>query len=257
MRCICYKIISIGKCGRLGNRYIRARAEAAAAIREKNFTLTYHGNAQGNLTPEKKLDKDFVRRMFGDVLWWHNNTNGVVSCCSDCITADGIYLKNETCRLFRMEQDFFEPRGIGYGIENSSSANKYCTPDEMNKVRDMLGDAPGAGMILDAGHAHVYLTGQSQKMNLAEYIGQIPFRIHEVHITDNHGEKDEHLLPGQGTMDFRLLREGLERCGFNGVISLEVCPDIQHGIYCWDLSTDYGRDMVCRARDAFLKQFGE
>ncbi len=233
------------------------RAEAAAAIREKHFTLTYHGNVQNSLTPKKKLNPDFIREMFDDVLWWHKNTNGVVSCCSDTIAIDGVYLQEETHRLFRLEQEFFAPEKIGYGIENSPSAGRYSEPEEMESVRKMLNDPPGAGMILDAGHAHVYLTqNKGCGMDLADYICRLPFRIYEVHITDNHGTADEHLLPGMGTLDFRQLRAGLEARGFDGVISLEVCPDIRNGVYCWDLSRSDGRDMVLRARDAFFKAYG-
>ncbi len=234
-------------------------AEAAAAIREKNFSLTYHGNVQGHLTPDQKIDTDFARQMFENVLWWHENTNGVVSCCSDCLSAlrDGSqeYLKEETRRLFLLERDFFEPAGIGYGIENSFSG-KYCTREEMEETKKWLEDAPRAGMILDSGHAHVHLSQSNSGMDLAEYIRQIPFHIYEVHVTDNHGAADEHLFPGKGTLDFRRLREGLEQRGFDGVISLEVCPDIIHGVCQWDLSTSAGRDMVYRARDAFLEAYG-
>ncbi len=234
-------------------------AEAAAAIREKNFSLAYHGNVQNYLTPEQKLNTDFVRQMFENVMWWHENTNGVVSCCSDCISVpqkDGMeYLKEETLRLFRLERDFFESAGIGYGIENAFGG-RYCTPEEMEETKKQLENAPHAGMILDAGHAHVHLSQSNAGMDLAEYIRQIPFHIYEVHVTDNHGSADEHLLPGKGTLDFRRLREGLELNGFDGVISLEVCPDIIHGVYCWDLAASAGRDMVYRARDAFFEAFG-
>ncbi len=234
-------------------------AEAAAAIREKNFALAYHGNVHNNLTAEMKPDQVFVRKMFDNVMWWHTNTNGVVSCCSDTLTAEQngakVYLKDETFRLFRTERDFFEPVGIGYGIENSFNG-KYCTIEEMRKAQEQLGEAPRAGMIFDVGHAHVHLTQSEQKMSLADYIREIPFHIYEVHVTDNHGTADEHLLPGMGNIDFQQMRAGLEQRGFDGVISLEVCPDIIHGVYGWDLAASAGRDMVLRARDSFFKMFG-
>ncbi len=242
----------------------KEREEAAHAIREKKFSVTYHGNVQANLTSDQKIDMDFAARLFEDVIWWHENTNGVVSCCSDMISATPAgsvrtYLPDETLRLFQMEADFFERYGIGYGIENCflmPSGTGYCSLDEMNRMKNMLVNAPGAGMIFDTGHAHVYLTSNNRgRMGIDEYVEKMPFRIYELHVTDNHGARDEHLLPGCGSLDYSRLRSGLERRGFTGIVSLEICPDILNGRYGWNIVEQENKDVIRRAKDDFLAAY--
>ncbi len=237
--------------------------DAAAAIRQHNFTLAFHGNVQGSLNADRKFDRDFAKRVFENVLWWHENTNGVVSCCSDAITAEfpggqRAFLPDETFQLFQMEADFFEGTGIGYGIENSfctADSFSYAAPDMMNHFQIRLQNAPNAGMIFDVGHANIYLNRNFPEMQLSDYIRKIPFKIYELHITDNHGERDEHFGPGTGTVDFPELKRAMAERGFDGIISMEVCKDIQHGLYAWDLSKPEEADQVRRFRDDFLRLY--
>lgn len=218
------------------------REDAAAAIRELGFSVTYHGCVQWWVGPDQRIDDGKMLAMFEDVRWWHEHTNGVVSCCSDRVagwTEDGPnrrYLEGETRRLAQCESDFFEPLGIGYGIENCF--HRYCFHEEMQALNDSLrGPAPHLGSILDVGHAYVHVsTDRTDGMSLEEYIDRIPVRIWELHITDNHGASDEHLAPGEGTLDFRALRRAMDRRGFNGPISMEVCKDAAHGDNCFDLT---------------------
>lgn len=226
------------------------RKEAAAAIKELDFTLCWHGNVQANLTGDFHLDENFARRIFDDVLWWHQNTNGVISCCSDNISAvtpdhpQGVYLKEDTSRLLQMQSKFFENSGtgIGYGIENSclrQDKTGYARVSDMQEFKDQLENAEHAGMIFDVGHAHIFLNrSPEEKMDLVEYMSRIPFKIFEMHITDNHGTRDEHLVPGEGNIDYSQLYEGAKRIGFDGVISLEVCKDICRGYYSFDLNNE-------------------
>lgn len=243
------------------------REEAAAAIREKNFALTWHGNMHADLTVDLKLDLGFVNAVFDDVIWWHERTGGVVSCCSDMISvappgAARTYLREETLRLFQLAADRFEGTGIGYGIENAffmPDGTGYASLAEMRTMKQRLRNAPHAGMILDAGHANVYLTYNAPgALTLDQYVRELPFKIYELHITDNLGYRDQHLLPGEGTLDFARLRAGLESRGdFDGVISLEICPDILNNQYTWDISKPENRDVIRRARDRFLAAFSQ
>jgi sugar phosphate isomerase/epimerase len=43
-----------------------------------------------------------------------------------------------------------------------------------------------------------------------------------VHISDNHGRKEEHLLPGDGTIDFPPAFKALREAGFVGPFNLEA-----------------------------------
>ena len=68
------------------------------------------------------------------------------------------------------------------------------TPEHLLTILDM-GHLRDVGVCLDLGHAHI-TTG------VAEAIATLGKRIVSVHVHDNHGVKDEHLWPGDGTIDW-------------------------------------------------------
>lgn len=68
---------------------------------------------------------------------------------------------------------------------------------------------------LDFGHANVWL------LKPIELLNKHGKRLHTVHISDNDGEKDYHLIPGDGTMDWKVLMKELKKY-YHGPIMLEV-----------------------------------
>ena len=65
-----------------------------------------------------------------------------------------------------------------------------------------------------------------------------------LHVQDNHGEKkDEHLLPGDGTVDWKLFLETLHKIGYKGELVLEAhhqsidAPDNERDAILTDLLT--------------------
>lgn len=71
------------------------------------------------------------------------------------------------------------------------------------------------GFVFDNGHAHIF--GASE-----EYLRLCGLRLCGLHIQDGNGEKDEHLLPGAGTVDWRTFMAGVVRTGYTGQLMLEV-----------------------------------
>jgi sugar phosphate isomerase/epimerase len=67
---------------------------------------------------------------------------------------------------------------------------------------------------LDTGHAHM----TRNVWNLLAYLG--PY-LGCVHIADNHGEHDEHLAPGEGTIDWPAVLRATAETGFRGPYVLE------------------------------------
>lgn len=90
---------------------------------------------------------------------------------------------------------FAKHRGVTITLEN--------TPDELGSPESLqqflkethLNDLK---LCFDAGHANVY-------GNMATAFEIMRERIVTTHIHDNHGEKDEHLLPYEGTIDWDAL----------------------------------------------------
>lgn len=75
---------------------------------------------------------------------------------------------------------------------------------------------------LDTGHAAIF-----KKSNVAEAVRQIGDLLEAVHIHDNMGLVDEHLIPGDGIIDWDEFAAALKEVGFNKVISLETSA--KHG----------------------------
>jgi sugar phosphate isomerase/epimerase len=95
---------------------------------------------------------------------------------------------------------FARPLGVKVLLENIP--NEIATPE---KIADLIHTLhmDDLGVCFDIGHAHVM-------SNVAEAFHTLKPYIRSTHIHDNKGEKDEHLFPGEGTIDWneamRLLR---------------------------------------------------
>ncbi len=89
-------------------------------------------------------------------------------------------------------QAYARPLGVQLLVENIQ--NEVTTPAHLNEILN-VGHLDDVGVCLDVGHAHL---GEGVPAALAELSG----RVLSSHIHDNHGERDEHLWPGEGTIDF-------------------------------------------------------
>jgi sugar phosphate isomerase/epimerase len=87
---------------------------------------------------------------------------------------------------------FAHPLGVRLLVENLLS--EATTPAHLLTILD-LGHLSNVGVCLDVGHAHV-------NVGVAEAIATLGGNIASVHIHDNHGVKDEHLWPGEGTIEW-------------------------------------------------------
>lgn len=86
------------------------------------------------------------------------------------------------------------------------------------------------GRILRPGKAYSGKGGNSwvdvNHLNLSEdlpsAIRRAGNRIGEFHLSDNHGEKEEHLMLGEGTIDWESVAEAIAAINFDGAIVLET-----------------------------------
>lgn len=69
----------------------------------------------------------------------------------------------------------------------------------------------------DSGHANCF-TKNIESYDFEKYKGLIRC----LHLHDNHGERDEHLLPFMGNIDFRKVCQKLKSIGYNDPLTLEV-----------------------------------
>ena len=90
------------------------------------------------------------------------------------------------------------------------------------RLLDAVGDA-NLGVILDTAHQH------AQKELLPLSVDNLGRRICYVHVADNDGLVNRHLVPGIGNIDWEELFLALKRQGFDGyyAVDLEQLPDLE------------------------------
>jgi sugar phosphate isomerase/epimerase len=76
------------------------------------------------------------------------------------------------------------------------------------------------GLCLDSGHVNV-----GKIINPADAIRQIGPLLWTVHLHDNNGEGDLHLVPGRGSIDWKCVIKALEDVNYGGVLNLELNLD--------------------------------
>lgn len=76
------------------------------------------------------------------------------------------------------------------------------------------------GIVLDTGHANI--EGQ-----LHQFLKELPNRICHIHISDNHGETDEHLGLGYGSINWKHFVDMLKQIGFSGTVLTESVFNIE------------------------------
>jgi sugar phosphate isomerase/epimerase len=87
---------------------------------------------------------------------------------------------------------FARPLGVRPLVENLTG--DPTTPEHLMEILT-TGHLDSIGVCLDLGHANI-------TVGVAQSIATLTDRIVQVHAHDNHGEKDEHLWPGDGKIDW-------------------------------------------------------
>lgn len=112
--------------------------------------------------------------------------------------------------------------GIGIAVENMvdfrGNRRRYCGGDiyELIDLVDTVND-PSVGICLDTGHANI------GSVNNASAIRAIGSRLKALHINDNHAsDKDEHLFPYFGTVEWTETVHALKEIGYSGDFAYEA-----------------------------------
>jgi sugar phosphate isomerase/epimerase len=103
-------------------------------------------------------------------------------------------------------------RGLILALENGAAAGQLDYLEEI--LADV--DRPALGIALDVGHAH--LRGGDP----AAAARRVAPHLRHLHLHDNHGARDEHLPPGQGTLDWPALLGALRETGYGGAWIVEL-----------------------------------
>jgi sugar phosphate isomerase/epimerase len=107
---------------------------------------------------------------------------------------------------------FARPLGVRLLVENLIS--DPTLPEHLVEILQM-GHLTSVACCLDLGHAHV-------TVGVSDAIAALGTRIASVHVHDNHGQKDEHLWPGDGSIDWSSTAQVLKKLSDPPAIVLEL-----------------------------------
>jgi sugar phosphate isomerase/epimerase len=112
----------------------------------------------------------------------------------------------------------FERAGVVLDLENHYAFDYrdcrelFSEPWEFKEVFSL--GSPALGFCFDSGHAHMTRNWQPLVEQLAPW-------LRYVHLADNLGEFDDHLMFREGTVPWDGIFDGLTRTGFDGVFCVE------------------------------------
>lgn len=127
-----------------------------------------------------------------------------------------------------------EAVGIKLALENGFSGYVATNEQLLSFVADY--DCPSVGICYDSGHAHLVDDAAAVLRALSPYVVT-------VHLHDNDGTSDQHLLPGQGTIQWEPVVEALGACPRLVLLETEAANCTQ-----WPHSRD-----VCSYREAYAR----
>ena len=107
---------------------------------------------------------------------------------------------------------FARPMGVRLVVENL--LNEATTPEHLMEIL-RIGHLDNVGVCLDLGHAHM-------TVGTAEALATFGNRIATLHVHDNHATKDEHLWPGDGSIEWAAVAEAVKKLATPPVTVLEL-----------------------------------
>lgn len=113
--------------------------------------------------------------------------------------------------------------GIGIALENDFEYRSapyqriFCANvHELVELVDAFNDPEHIGACYDFGHGN--LCGPFHRQNL----NVIGHRLRAIHVQDNHGTSDEHLMPFHGNINWQEAMAGLADIGYDGDLTYEI-----------------------------------
>ena len=110
---------------------------------------------------------------------------------------------------------FARPLGVSLLLENIP--NDLATPEKLKELIRLL-RYEDLGVCFDVGHAHLM-------SSVHQAFGMLEDRIRSTHVHDNKRDKDSHLWPGEGTIDWEQTMQSLRGAQKTPALVLEIEGD--------------------------------
>jgi sugar phosphate isomerase/epimerase len=118
----------------------------------------------------------------------------------------------------RVVAEYAAPKGVRLALENTGRGGYTSEPERLVSLIQTI-DSPNVGAVIDTGHRN--LVGDP-----AEALRTVGGHLFTLHLHDNHGEEDEHLLPGRGKIEWDEVMKALREIGYDGALMYELSrPD--------------------------------
>ncbi|HEX2169922.1 MAG TPA: sugar phosphate isomerase/epimerase family protein [Nitrososphaera sp.] len=150
-----------------------------------------------------------ARELGIDLINFHANVNGMFFGEKRKVVLDNLI---KSLREIANQAKRFN---VGVMLENTPLSNGIHNVDEFKYI---IYNVPTLFVHLDIPHA---FTSGGMK-SVIDYINTFKDKIIHIHWHDNHGQKDEHLPIGEGSIDHEKAIKALKEIGYNGTITLEV-----------------------------------
>ncbi len=116
----------------------------------------------------------------------------------------------------RQLAQYAQDRGVYIALENG---NFQILKRVVGEV-DLFSSRGGLGICIDVGHAN--LCQADFEAPVEWFLDEFHWRLVHLHLADNFGKNDDHLAPGEGTIDWRKILSKLEQLHFQGRATLET-----------------------------------
>jgi len=116
--------------------------------------------------------------------------------------------------------------GTAIALENLDYS-KTKIPEYTSQASELVAlidafDSPLISACYDFGHAHL------AKVDHRQFLLALGNRLSCLHVADNHGDSDEHLMPFYGTVPWEICMRTLKEIGYQGELTYEVMFFTQH-----------------------------
>ena len=179
--------------------------------------------AKNNIASFKNLDvvMDRLKKAIDFAAKYH--ANGVTLHPGEL---DGVLNRKEALDLSientKILAEYASQYNIDIMVENLIGAHELClTIEEMQYFQEQV-NMENVGITLDCGHYHASHQTIEPVKDLVKYVETFGKKIMHLHLHDNHGERDEHMQMGLGTIDFNSYFAALQKVGFSRLYGSEV-----------------------------------
>ncbi|HID42245.1 MAG TPA: sugar phosphate isomerase/epimerase [Archaeoglobaceae archaeon] len=94
-------------------------------------------------------------------------------------------------------------------------------------ICEIIDNIPELHLAFDFGHANIQIGNKG----IEKFFDRFWYKIEHLHIHDNHGIYDEHLIPGEGAIDYENITKKIKEINFEGFGIIELN---------WDIEPEYG-----------------